>query len=449
MQSGRVSTILDSAAPEAAPKHAGGELARRLGVLAFPLFCLTLMINIMDRQLMAILAEPIRRELGLSDAQLGFLNGFGFAVFYAALGIPIAAWADRRNRVRLLAFTSVLSSTFTGLCGLASSFLMLAASRVGVAVGDAGGAPTMHSLLSDAVPAERRAKTLANLQLAVPVGGVLAYAGGGAIAESFGWRWAFLAVAGPGILIGLLTLWLVREPRRTMQDHDSSLSIAAVKASLRDLLAARAFCWALPSVACAGACMYALGAWAPSVLQRSHGWTTAEAGLAVGLATGIGGLVGTWAGGALTDALRRRGNAGAEFRVPQLAVAIGGPLALAGALSPDGTIAFAFFAAATAFFLAWNAPSIAGCQNIAHGKSRALASSLHVFSVNMFGLGLGPLAVGVASDLLRPSLGEQALGYALGGFVIATSVIGTIAFQRAARHARDEGARASASEPAN
>lgn len=178
------------------------------------LFFAVIAVNIMDRQLMAILGESIKQDLALSDTQLGALTGLVFAIFYAAIGLPIAAIADRFDRARILGWTTLLSSCFTAACGLAGNFLTLSIARAGVAVGDAGGAPTIWSLVCSYFPREARARVISVIQMGVPVGAVLAFVLGGQLAQHWDWRVAFYIVGVLGAILGVIALVLVPEPRR-------------------------------------------------------------------------------------------------------------------------------------------------------------------------------------------------------------------------------------------
>ena len=171
--------------------------------------------NFLDRQIVNILAEPIKADLGLSDTQLGLLAGPAFAVFYALLGIPIARYADKdgTNRVRLIAISLAIWSAMTAVCGLAQNFVQLLLARVGVGVGEAGCTPAAHSLISDSVPVEKRSSAIAFYGLGVPIGSLLGLIIGGVVNDLYGWRIALMMVGAPGILLALVVLFVMREPR--------------------------------------------------------------------------------------------------------------------------------------------------------------------------------------------------------------------------------------------
>lgn len=402
--------------------------ASRLRGAVLGIFFLSIAANIADRQLMAIMAETIKADLTLSDTEVGALTGLIFALFFASVGIPVAAWADRADRARILGWTTIGSSLFTACSGFANSFGTLAMARAGVAIGDAGGAPTIWSLVCSYVVEDRRARVIALIQIGAPVGGMVAFIGGGIMAEYVGWRWAFISLGLMGILLGAVSLIVVPEPRRGLAPSANP----GLARSLAKLLARPGFLWAQGGVALSGMAMFGLGSWGPSVLQRAYALSPSEAGLTVGLTTAISGVVATFAGGWYAERRRRLGDDGAEFFVPAIAMLCAAPLIAAQVFTGSPVLAILLFAAATFAVLAWNAPSIAGVQLLAADDTRALAASLHVFSTNMFGLGLGPVLIGALSDVLTPEYGPRGLVYALSAVAGVAALGASICFWRAA-----------------
>jgi predicted MFS family arabinose efflux permease len=194
-----------------APKSRPQPLGLVLGVLL-----VVYVLNFLDRQIVNILAEPIRRDLDLSDTQIGLMTGIAFAAFYTFLGIPIARFADKptTNRVGLIAGALVIWSGMTALCGQAQSFLQLLLARIGVGVGEAGCSPAAHSLIADLAPPEKRASAMAIYALGIPVGTLLGMLIGGLLADAYGWRMAFVVVGLPGVLLAGAVILLLRDPRR-------------------------------------------------------------------------------------------------------------------------------------------------------------------------------------------------------------------------------------------
>jgi predicted MFS family arabinose efflux permease len=392
------------------------------------IFFLSIAANIADRQLIAIMGETIKIDLRLSDTEMGALTGLVFALFFATVGLPVAAWADRADRVRILGWTTIASSIFTACSGLASGFATLAAARAGVAVGDAGGAPTIWSLVCGYVSEERRARVIALIQIGAPIGGVIAFVGGGLIAEHIGWRWAFYGLGLLGVILGAVTLIMVPEPRRAEAAAPATMS--PWRATM-GLLGRPGFVWGQAGVAFSGMAMFGLSSWGPSVLQRVYLLTPSQAGLVVGFSTAVSGVAATLASGFLAERRRKGGDEGAEFRIPAAAMLAAAPLIALQAAAGSAALAIALFALATFMVLAWNAPSIAGIQLLADDGTRALAASLHVFSANMFGLGLGPVLIGALSDELSPAYGPKGLIFAL-SLVAGSAALGAaLCFQRA------------------
>ena len=217
--------------PQASPTGDYSPAYRR-----FVLVMLTIVygFNFIDRQILVILQEPIKQEMGLSDAQLGLLSGFTFAVIYVTAGIPIAYLADRSNRRNIIALALTVWSGMTALSGLAQNYAQLLLARIGVGLGEAGGSPPAHSMISDYFPPERRATALSFYSTGIYVGVLMGYAFGGLLAATFGWRTAFLVVGLPGIALAALLLLLVREPRRGRWDGNGGVP---EQASLAETLA--------------------------------------------------------------------------------------------------------------------------------------------------------------------------------------------------------------------
>ncbi|HEU4619672.1 MAG TPA: MFS transporter, partial [Gammaproteobacteria bacterium] len=260
-----------------------------------------------DRNVLSVLLESIKADLGFSDTELGLLGGTAFGLFYAGVGLPVALLGDRGNRRSLIALALGLWSVMTALCGLASGFAALFLARVGVGVGEAGGTPPSHSLISDLFPPERRASALGIFSLYIPLGFLIGYAGGGWLDERVGWRLAFVIVGLPGVLLALLVRLTVREPRRGAREGLADTAAPAPLLSSLRVFSRRASLRHLPL----GGALYGIGAfasavWLPSYFARAFGAGSAEAGAWIALAYGAGGVAGVLAGGWLADRLVRR-----------------------------------------------------------------------------------------------------------------------------------------------
>ncbi|MFN5822834.1 MAG: spinster family MFS transporter, partial [Sphingomonadales bacterium] len=200
--------------------------------------------NFLDRQIVNILAEPIKRDLGLSDTQIGLMTGIAFAAFYTFLGIPIARYADKptTNRVRLISVALVIWSGMTALCGMAQNFVQLLLARIGVGVGEAGCTPAAHSLIADLAPPEKRASAISFYSLGIPIGSLLGMLIGGLVADAYGWRTAFLVAGLPGILLAVIVLVVLRDPRFSAQMQAATPKPAiSTQEALKEILKSRAF----------------------------------------------------------------------------------------------------------------------------------------------------------------------------------------------------------------
>lgn len=374
--------------------------------VALALLTLIYVFNFMDRQIMGVLAEPIKRDLDLSDSQLGLLTGFMFALFYTTFGVPVAWLADRTRRTWVIAGACSLWSLFSAACGLAVSFLTLAAARVGVAVGEAGGVPPSYSIIADLFPPQSRARALAIFSLGVPIGLGIGTAIGGWVAAAFGWRIAFFVVAAPGFLLSVLLLIFVREPKRSGSDtgHEPvSLGEAVtlfVKSRPLMLVSLSA---ALGAFAC-----YALMGWLSAYLIRVLGMSLSEIGswLSITLAIGLG--IGIWASGALADRFGP-GQPGMYAIIPGIALSLGAPALLGAALIDDWRLALPVFGLALGLSIFYLAPSVAVVQALTPSDQRSTASAMLLLILNLLGLGCGPLFIGLVSDSMMAAHGTQSL----------------------------------------
>lgn len=372
------------------------------------LLLLVYALNFVDRQILSIVAEPVRKALQLNDSQMGLLGGLAFALLYSTLALPMARLADRTSRTRVIAGSLALWSGFTALCGLATGFWSLFLYRLGVGVGEAGGVAPSYALVADLYPPEKRARALAVYSLGIPLG-----AGGGAmlggwIAQVHGWRMAFVVLGVAGLLLAPLFMMTVREPARP----PSSPSPPGFLEVLR-LLAGRPGFWLL-ALASGLASMvgYGLLFWFPAFLARSHGMTTGDIGLFFGWLLIIPGSIGLIAGGWLADRLGvRRARHYAD--VPALAFLVAAPLYAAAVLAPNPFAAFLLLVAPQALTLMWFGPVLAAVQAMVAPRARATASAIFLLINNLVGLGLGSTLIGFLSTAMATRYGEQSLRYAI------------------------------------
>ena len=385
--------------------------------------------NFIDRQIIAILSPAIKADLGLSDTQLGFLKGFAFALFYATLGIPIARLADKHNRVTIVSVALAIWSGMTALCGAAGNFAQLAAARIGVGVGEAGCTPPIHSLIADYFAKEQRATAIAIYSLGLPLGTVFSFLAGGWIAAEFGWRWAFVFVGLPGVALALLVKATIREPVRGAADgrqNETPAESPPIPDAVKQLWRIRSYRSLSYAAALATFCGFGLSMWIVDFLFRTHELHYQDMTLQLALIIGVGGAIGTFAGGAIVDRL-----GGTDARIymtcPAYATLLAIPFFVLAVWAGSSTLVFmAFF---PVYFLTGmlTAPFFTLVQNLSPLRLRAFSAAFFMFLLNAFGFGLGPLVVGAVSDALTPDLGAaRALQWGMCIFVPVWAVSAVI-----------------------
>lgn len=376
--------------------------------------------NFLDRQIVNILAEPIKADLGLSDTELGLLAGPAFAVFYALLGIPIARYADKEgtNRVRLISLALAIWSAMTAVCGLAQNFVQLLFARIGVGVGEAGCTPAAHSLISDSVAPEKRSSAIAFYGLGVPIGSLLGLIIGGIVNDLYGWRIALMLVGLPGLLLALVVLFVMREPRHSRTAEAAAAAAATVPLStgeaMREIFASRAFVYILIAASVTAFLGYGKGLWTISFFIRSHGLSTTEAGLSMAVVLGLAGVAGTWLGGKFADKFGARDKRHI-LTFPAYGMAVAAPVLFLGYLTEDWRIAVALLVLPTMLNAAYYGPAYGCVQGLVQPRARAVAASIMLFGQNLIGLGLGPFLFGVLSDALQPLAGQESVRWVLYG----------------------------------
>jgi len=398
--------------------------------------------NAVDRGILGLLVEPIRHEFNATDTQLGLLGGVAFAIFYSLFGIPIAAWADRSNRKNILALAVFLWSGMTAMCGMAVNFIMLVFTRIGTAVGEAGGTPPSHSLIADYFPLSKRATAISIYMTAIPVGTMMGSLLGGWGNEFYGWRITFVLAGVPGLLLAPLIFFSVKEPMRGLSDHSPAKT--GSDSSPLSVLDAFKFMWKHKSFrhlslanALHALVFYAAATFNPAFLMRSHGMSSGDIGTLMAVLQGIG-ISGTFFGGLFADKLNvKYGDARWYFWLCGIAVVATVPFQFIAYLSPNlWTVIPAFLIVivlANVFF----GPSYAMTQALASLRMRALAASAMLFIQTMIGYNLGPLFVGIISDHLAPMAGEDSLGYAM-AIIALFEIWAAFHYFYGARHLRSD-----------
>ncbi|MFK7895809.1 MAG: spinster family MFS transporter [Myxococcota bacterium] len=394
-------------------------------------------LNFIDRQILVIVQEPLKAEMGLSDTQLGWLSGFAFAVVYITAGIPIAYMADRKNRRNIIGAAVTVWSGMTAISGLAQNFTQLLLARIGVGIGEAGGSPPAHSMISDYYPPEERSGALAIYSSGLHFGIFLGFLLGGVITEALGWRAAFMAVGLPGILFSLIFVLTVREPLRgRWETQEAAAYTPTLGETLRLLMRFKTFWYIAMGCGLTAFAGYGGGNFAPSFLQRSHGMTLGDAGVVMAIVAGGSGLLGTLLGGKLGDRLGPRDPRWYVW-IPMIAGFIAVPLSFPYLLLDDTRVVVVLL-----FFVSMAINTYLGpCLSVVHGlvppSMRALASAVMFFVLNLVGLGLGPLTAGILSDYFTGIYGADGLRYAI-LIVGMIAGIGVLFFFLAARSLKED-----------
>ncbi|SOB78938.1 Predicted arabinose efflux permease, MFS family [Sphingomonas guangdongensis] len=411
---------------DASPAQAASN--RRYANLVLAMLLVVYTFNFLDRQILGILVQPIKADLGLTDTQLGALGGIAFALLYSTLAIPLALVADRTSRSWVITISLAVWSGFTALCGVATSFWQLFAFRLGVGVGEAGGVAPSYAMIADYFPPERRARALAIYSLGIPVGLALGALLGGFIAASVDWRTAFLVVGVAGIVLAPIFRLLVREPARGGADRVSSATTErAPLAAVFPILARKPSFWLMAfAAAFSSMCGYGLAFWTPSMLIRSYGFSLWEASQFMGGLLLIGGTLGVFAGGWFADRLGTR-DRGVYAKLPATAWAITVPLFALGFWSSSPWSAFAFLLIPNGLNILWLGPVTTAVQNLVPAHMRATASASFLFINNLIGLGIGSWVMGAMSDAMTLRFGAEALRYsmmaALSFYVVASGLM--------------------------
>lgn len=438
----------EAATPQVRVERAG----YRYYVLA--ILILVYMLNFLDRQIIGILAAPLKAEFGLSDTQFGLMGGLAFALLYSTLAIPIAWAADRYSRVWIMTGALTVWSAFTALCGVAGSFTQLFLCRMGVGIGEAGGAAPAYSLISDYFPPSQRARALAGFAFGIPLGTAAGTLLGGLVAATYGWRAAFIVVGLLGVLVAPLLRLTVRDPKRGGMEASAVAAVAAgtpdvakPKAPsfgtvLKTLLPKPSF-WLLAfGAASSSVCGYGVAAWLPSFLMRSFGLSLANTAWYYSGIALVGGLAGIWFGGQIADRLGKASKGGYPL-VPAVAFLISVPCFLlamnsqgiVSALLPETannswqalTLAFLIFLIPTGLNLAWLGPITASVQHLVPASMRTTASALFLLINNLLGIAVGIFYFGWMSDLLAPHFGTESLRWSIytgmGFYLLASALL--------------------------
>ncbi len=403
-----------------------------LGVLS-----LTYAFSFMDRQILSILLEDIRAEFVLSDLQLGLLSGIAFALFYATLGIPIARLADRFNRVSIVSLAVAIWSAMTALCGAAGNFWQLFLARVGVGVGEAGGSPPSHSIISDYFSKEERGFAMSIYSLGTSLGMLFGLVMGGFVAEYYGWRWAFVCAGVPGLALALLLKFTVREPVRGAMEEMTQAGKApapeqkeSMSDAFRALWANRSYRYVNLAHMCGVFVGYGFTVWKPPLYLRQFDLSQSEVGLVIGLTSAGLGVPGMLLGGYLADRLSTRDVRGPAW-LCAAAVLLAAPVYMLALWSSDWIMTTLLIGLGIFLYSLSHAPGLAIVQTVVEPHRRAQAAAYVFFLSNMLGLGLGPVLVGSLSDGFSAEFAHRSLNAALGLVTLVLFMAGALYWQTA------------------
>ena len=393
------------------PRQRPYSQAYRAFVLAMLVLVYT--FNFIDRQIVAILAVPIKADLKLTDSQLGLMGGLAFALLYTALGIPIARLADRASRTWIMTCALGLWSAMSAACGLAQSFGQLFLARLGVGIGEAGGVAPAYSLICDFFPQNQRARALGVYSFGIPIGSAVGVIVGGVLASQVSWRVAFFVVGLAGLLIAPLFRLSVREPPRGAFDSSTARPAPSSLLDVMRVLRRKPSFWALSLGAAASSMMgYGMFFWMPSFLVRSFDLGLLQASLAFGAIVLVGGLIGIWLGGAVADRLGQR-HKSVYALAPAIAFLTTAPFYVTGVLSTTLWMTTALMLVPTALGLAWLGPVLTAIQHIVPPNMRVTSSAIFLFINNLLGIGLGTPLIGALSDAMHVRFGAESLRYAI------------------------------------
>ncbi|MBW2395233.1 MAG: MFS transporter [Deltaproteobacteria bacterium] len=420
-------------------QHDVGAPTSRRAWYVLTLLLLAYILNFVDRNILSIVAEDIKLEMGLSDTQLGFLLGPAFAACNVLASFPLARWADVGSRKLVIALGLTVWSAMTAASGLARGYGQLAIARFGIGVGEAAGTPPSHSLISDYFPPERRATALSIYGWGIYLGVMFGFMGGGLVRDLFDWRTAFLVAGLPGIPLALLIYLTVHEPKRGEGEGEKASrgeSAPTIREVVRTLARKRTFVWMVGAGCFQALVGYSVLFWGPVYLIRVHGMSGTEVGVSFGLVAGLAGVGGATLGGVLSDRLQQR-DVRWNLWLPALVSLAAFPFALPFYLSPaigPALVSFGIF-----YFLnnMYVGPMWSLAQGLAAPRMRALASATLLATLNLVGQGVGPQVIGFANDGLAGRFGTDAIRYSLSAMACC-GLVAAVLFAVAARTLRED-----------
>jgi predicted MFS family arabinose efflux permease len=394
-------------APQANQSQSTGQAFGTASYRNYVLIALTLVytLNFIDRILIGVVAQPIIDEFKLQDWQFGLLSGFGFALMYTIAGIPIARLAEHANRVKIIAASVILWSAMTALCGVAGSFYALLIFRVGVGIGEAGLTPPANSILADYFPPRSRARALATYALGITIGGVLANLFGGPIAEAFSWREAFLILGIPGVIVGVIVYFTIKEPPRGFSDPLGTpvLEKRGIGETLSLLASKKSFWLNVIAATMTAFVGYAVSNFQAPFFQRVHGMSVADVAINVSVPLGLAATAGAFFAGFLTERISQKYSTSVAW-IPGIMLILSLPFYWMGFSASNPAAATMFLLVGAFLHYSYLGAQYTICQGVVDARSRATAIAMMLFIVNLIGYGIGPLAAGYMSDVFAGGL---------------------------------------------
>ncbi len=360
--------------------------------------------NFVDRAILNIVAEPIKKDLGLTDTQLGILGGIAFAAIYAMLGVPLARLAERKSRLAIITTALTIWSVFTMICGAAANFWQLAIARAGVGVGEAACTPCAHSMIGDAFPPEKRATAISIYSLGIPLGTMAGVLGGAWVAEAYSWRMAFVAVGAPGLLLALVAAFVLKEPVRGRYDPPASETPPSLAAVIGHLWERPAFRNLLAGVTISTMIAAGHGAFAaPFLLRSPFDVSYSQVALIMGASSGLAGFIGTLLGGMLSDKLAKR-DTKLMLQVPAIAYVAIAPILAFAYSSNSLAVLIGLSLIGAVGMTVYLGPTFGALHNMVEPRMRATAVAVVFMVVSLVGLGIGPVLVGAISDFAASTM---------------------------------------------
>ena len=385
--------------------------------ITLTLLMLAYTLSMCDRMILSILFPDIKAEFGLTDTQLGLLGGISFALFYATMGLPIARLSDQYSRKRIIITSLVVFSLMTAFSGLAAGFISLLILRIGVGIGEAGVNPASHSIIADYFPPQRRAFAMAILMLGGSLGMMLGFVGGGFIAEAYNWRIALVSVGVPGLFLAVVMARSLREPARGTYETEAPPPPPPILTTAAAMWANPAMRHLIAGSVVAGLVGYGFTQWLPTFFIRAHDLSQSQTGMLMAVLFGISGAIGALVAGKWFDRLSIRGF---QYGMRMLAIVpfFTIPFFIMGLLADNLTTAILLFIIPGFAANYVIGPTIAMIQTLSPVHMRAVSSAIKMLCLNLIGMGIGPLLVGLLSDLLTPRYGGDALAVGLAYFTL-------------------------------